>query len=169
MSTVNRLEEHLKEIPEGVKVAVKALSDDTRLAIIVVLLKYGECTFSQLMETLEIDSGVLSHHLKNLLRASLIKNYYIKKPDSEDYSFYDLTYYGEGFMRSVYGMWDANRRFEDAIARACISSKPYGVLQTNYTSGYEGVVYEVEKTRARLIFMKKPEMLARYKSKMQEE
>lgn len=171
MEDINKLNEYLEEVPEDIREAVKALSDNTRLAIVVALLKHGELTFSQLLETLEISSSILSHHLKNLVNASLIKNYYIKKPDSEEYSFYDLTSYGEVFMRSVYGMLDMSQKLEDAIARACLASKSYGLDIGGYTSRSEGVVLEIEKTRTRIFLgWKKPELLSSlYSSRIEEE
>lgn len=157
MKEMNTIEEYIKEVPEDVKEAIKALSDDTRLAIVVALLKHGEFTFSQLMETLRVNSSVLSHHLKSLINASLIKNYYAKKPESEEYSFYDLTSYGEQFMRSVYGLLDVPNALEEAITRACSSNKPYEIRLTGYSPEIEGVLVEIEKTKARMVF--KPSLL----------
>lgn len=171
MKEIDKLEEYVREVPEDVKQAIKALSENTRLAIVVALLKHGELPFSQLMEILGINSSILSHHLKNLVNASLVKNYYVKKPDSEDYSFYDLTSYGEAFMRSVYGMLDVSHKLVDAIALACGGDKTYGIQPLTYSPGFGEVVLEIEQTRTRMFLRtKRPELLSSlYLSKRKEQ
>ncbi len=99
-----KIEEYANEMPLELRRVVDALNDKLRLAIFFVLLKYGELSFSQIMNVLEIPqkySSRLTYHLKKLEKAALIKNEYTKKEDAEGYSFYDLTEFAEELLEGL--------------------------------------------------------------------
>lgn len=99
-----KIEEYSNEMPLELRRVVGALNDKLRLAIFFVLLKYGELSFSQIMNVLEIPqqySSKLTYHLKKLEKAALIKNEYTKKENSESYSFYDLTEFAEELLKGL--------------------------------------------------------------------
>lgn len=149
------IEKYLEEVPEDVIEAISSLSDNTRLAIVVALLKHGELTFSQLMDKMELTSSTLSHHLKILQNSSMVVNSYKKKADSEEYSFYDLTEYGEKFMRNLYGILDISETIQDAVVRACFETKPYEIEKSEPKDfDSEGIVLEYEKVKARILYSK---------------
>lgn len=95
------IEEQISEIPSQLRRAIKALSEDARLAIVIILLKNGEMTFSELSRLLNISSSNLTHHLKKLIQAALIENFFQRKEDSEEYSFYRATLLAEDFTRNM--------------------------------------------------------------------
>ena len=95
------IEEQISEIPSQLRRAIKALSEDARLAIVVVLLKNGEMTFSELSRVLNMSSSNLTHHLKKLIQAALIENFFQRKEDSDEYSFYRATLLAEDFTKNL--------------------------------------------------------------------
>jgi len=95
------IEEQISEIPSQLRRAIKALSEDARLAVVVVLLKNGEMTFSELSRVLNMSSSNLTHHLKKLIQAALIENFFQRKEDSDEYSFYRATLLAEDFTKNL--------------------------------------------------------------------
>jgi DNA-binding transcriptional ArsR family regulator len=95
------IEEQISEIPSQLRRAIKALSEDARLAIIIILLKNGEMTFSELSRALTMSSSNLTHHLKKLTQAALIENFFQRKENTEEYSFYRATLLAEDFTRNL--------------------------------------------------------------------
>ena len=110
----NEFHEYAEEIPEELKRAIKALSDDCRLAIISGLIRHGELSFSQLRQGTGGTSGALSHHLRILKEAGLIENYYAKKPDINEYSLYALTSFGDSFTKNIFHSIDLSPRIDQA-------------------------------------------------------
>ena len=103
-----RIKQYAEEMPIELRRAIGALSDEVRLGIFFAMFKYGEMSFSQIRKELEIptnSSGYLSYHLKKLENSALIKNDYSKKTGITNYSFYDVTEFGEkfidGLMKSI--------------------------------------------------------------------
>ena len=103
-----RIKQYAEEMPIELRRAIGALSDEVRLGIFFALFKYGEMSFSQIRQELEIPtnySGYLSYHLKKLENSALIKNDFSKKTGITNYSFYDVTEFGEkfidGLMKSI--------------------------------------------------------------------
>lgn len=111
------IDEQVSEIPSQLRRAIKALSEDARLAILVVLLKNDEMTFSELSRTLGISSSNLTHHLKKLIQAALVENYFQRKEDTEEYSFYKPTLLAEDFSRNMFGILDYTNLLEGALVR----------------------------------------------------
>jgi DNA-binding transcriptional ArsR family regulator len=109
------LEQIRDTFPDELKDAIKALSDDVRMTIITLLLKETELSFSQLKERLQIDSGTLNHHLKILMKAALVDNYYYKKPNISDYSFYALTSFAEDLIFGLTGSLTIRKRITDLL------------------------------------------------------
>lgn len=103
---MGKIDEYVRLFPEEIREAIKSLSEDTRLAIMICLMinevkeKPG-MTFSELMSDLEISQGLLNSHLKNLLESGLVKNEYRKVVGRRDYSFYMPTTLGSSFMVSL--------------------------------------------------------------------
>lgn len=109
------VDEQVSEIPSQLRRAIKALSEDARLAILVVLLKNGEMTFSEVSRALGMSSSNLTHHLKKLIQAALVENYFQRKEDSEEYSFYKPTLLAEDFARNMFGILDYTNLLEGAL------------------------------------------------------
>ncbi|MCM1987755.1 winged helix-turn-helix domain-containing protein [Methanococcoides seepicolus] len=98
------IEKYANEMPSELRRAMKALGGNTGLATFLVLFKYGELSFSEIRKELEIPtelSGQLTYHIKNLQKAGLVKNEYVKKEDTNNFSFYDVTEFGEDFVNNL--------------------------------------------------------------------
>ncbi len=98
------IKKYAKKMPSELKRAVSAMGGDLRLAVFFVLFKYGEMPFSQIMKELDIPpeySSQLTYHIKKLQKAGLVKNEYIRKENTDSYSFYDVTGFGEDFINSL--------------------------------------------------------------------
>lgn len=121
---MEKVQQCLVEIPKEIRNAIKAISDDTRLAIFIILLKKGELSFSQILERLGLNSSTLSHHLKILTEAGLIENYYSKKPGIDEYSFYNTTSFGTDFLTDIVQVLDVTPKIRDAVSLACAPAYP---------------------------------------------
>ncbi|MHA1917155.1 MAG: winged helix-turn-helix domain-containing protein [Candidatus Ranarchaeia archaeon] len=88
---MNEIEKILKEIPQEKQQLIQNLSNKTRLAIIITIMKKGEQTFTQLQKQLKIPTNKLSHHLKKLTQTAIIENYYVKRKNKKEYSYYQTT------------------------------------------------------------------------------
>jgi DNA-binding HxlR family transcriptional regulator len=98
------IENYVKEIPPELRRAMKAFGSDISLAAFLVLFKYGELPFSEIRKELEIPTGLssqLTYHIKNLQKAGLVKHDYVRKEDTNNFSFYDVTELGEDFVTNL--------------------------------------------------------------------
>jgi hypothetical protein len=99
-----KIKAYAEEIPAELRRVIDALNSDIGLAIFLVLFKYGEMSFSQIMSELDIPpnySSKLVYHIKKLQKSALVKNEYIKKKNVESYSFYNITEFGEGILNNL--------------------------------------------------------------------
>ncbi len=102
--TTEQIKQYADEMPIELRRSIEALSDDARLGIFFVLFKYGEMSFSEIRNKLEIptkNSGYLAYHLKKLEKSALIRNDYSKKSGVTDHSFYNVTEFGERFIEGL--------------------------------------------------------------------
>jgi DNA-binding transcriptional ArsR family regulator len=104
---------------------MKLLSDDTRLAIVLSLLKNGTMTFSQLSDVTGVRPSSLSHHLSALTRSALVKNYYAKSNNSDDYSFYETTPLVRDFVEGVLGLTSGRASLTDIINNLARADREY--------------------------------------------
>jgi DNA-binding transcriptional ArsR family regulator len=95
-----RINEQADEIPKEIKLAIKALDDETRLAIIVLLMRNTKMTFTELKKTLELNSSSLSNHLSSLQDGGLITNFLQWNDDS--YSYYSVTDMARELLKSLF-------------------------------------------------------------------
>ncbi len=86
------------EVPHELRQAIKALSDDTRLTILNMILKQNEMTFNQLANELKIGKTSLSHNLSILLNSGLVESLYGEKTYD---SIYCATSFGEELFKNM--------------------------------------------------------------------
>ncbi len=98
---LSKINEYASQIPIEIKKAVRALGHDVRCAIVVDLSRKPEMTFTQLKEDLDIDTGLLSNHLKILMDGAIVEHYYKHELGNEQYSYYGLTLFGKDFLRGI--------------------------------------------------------------------
>jgi DNA-binding HxlR family transcriptional regulator len=147
-----------QEIPAEVLGPLKLLADDTRLAIVLALLKNGDMTFSQLQHMIKIKPNSLSHHLRSLVQGALLRNYYSKKAEADEYSFYGVTSIARDFIDGILGtvvkrpslsqvfldFVRADQKYEEKFLDLLSSMNEYGQTQLEGT----GVVSAVLPARA---------------------
>jgi DNA-binding transcriptional ArsR family regulator len=134
----------IKEMPQEILSPLKLLADDTRLAIVLTLLKRGDMTFSQLLQVLKVPRNVLSHHLRLLVRAALVRNYYVKKEGASEYSFYGSTSTSKDFVDGILGTLVSRGDLIDILADYLKQDEKYRYLDDlssfiNYEIDVSGV------------------------------
>ncbi len=75
--------------------AVKALASSHRRKILETM-REGDRTFTDIQESLRLDKGSLTYHVKTLVKAGLLANIYERRTESNPrvYSYYKLTSFG---------------------------------------------------------------------------
>jgi DNA-binding transcriptional ArsR family regulator len=92
----------LLEVPEEVKLSIKALGDDTRLSIVMLLLENDKMAFSQLKQVLSLSSSSLSNHLTILQDGGIVNNFLELR--NNKYSYYTMTEMGTNLIKSIYNI-----------------------------------------------------------------
>ncbi len=98
---LSKIDEYASQVPKEIRKAVKAFGNDIRCAIVVDLVQKGESTFTQLKDDLDIDSKLLSNHLKILMDGAILEHYYKHEFGNEQYSYYNLTLFGKDIFRGI--------------------------------------------------------------------
>jgi DNA-binding HxlR family transcriptional regulator len=99
LEKVNKLE----EFPSEIKSALSALDQENRQKIILHLIQKPQLSFTALKDLTELKSSTLSFHLKKLMHASLIDNFYQKSENPQrKYSYYKLTEFGKDLCESLF-------------------------------------------------------------------
>ncbi len=83
---------------------IKALNDDARIAVIVVLMKHKQMSFTQLKEHLGLSASSLSSHLTILQNSGLVNNFLQRKENS--YSYYVTTDLAKSALSLLYDLVD---------------------------------------------------------------
>ena len=94
-------------VPEGyfpseLKRAIKAIDNETRVQLVAELLKSGELSYTQILNILKIRKGSLTHHLTELAKGALVRNFVKDELRTEYESFYSLTKFGESFIEALH-------------------------------------------------------------------
>jgi len=88
-------------LPE-VKLALDAVDDEVRLAIISALEEHGDLSFSELQGLLKIQKNRFYYHLKKLMMGGILRSYTTEKTEINPYtSYYSLTELGRSFMTAL--------------------------------------------------------------------
>lgn len=115
----------LDEIPLELRSTLRSLSDDTRFAILLTLLKRGGMSFSELSAAVGIPSNALSHHLRTLTQGALVTNYYTKRGGSDQYSFYDTTALARDFVDRLLSAMAPRTALADILSRMISADQLY--------------------------------------------
>lgn len=98
MSQNKAIKEYSSEIPREIRDAINGLSEDIRMAIIVLLLKKESVTYTELKRLLDLNSSSLSHHLSLMQDGGLVDNIVDLK---ESHSYYKATDIARSILESV--------------------------------------------------------------------
>lgn len=144
--TNTRIQKHAEEMPTELRRAIEALSDEVRLGIFFTLFKYGEMSFSQIRQELEIptnNSGYLSYHLRKLESSALIKNDYSKRAGITNYSFYDVTEFGEKFIDGVMRSIEIDQSIKEKLDITKLGSNATGFSASDMATTYELIASKI--------------------------
>jgi len=98
-STIARYKE---KIPQETRSILDALSEPARQGLAMILAEGQELSFKELSQLAKpMNVSTLNHHLKALMKAGLVKNYYRKAEGRDDYSYYQLTELGRDFLKQI--------------------------------------------------------------------
>ncbi len=102
MESLTIIDRYDQKIPEETRKIMDAFSIPQRRAIIVILEEGGELSFKELLSIVKpMNPSTLTYHLKALLRAGLVENFYKKNEDKTDYSMYKLSELGTDFLNAM--------------------------------------------------------------------
>ena len=89
------------EIPKDLELVLKGLSNNLRFALSLMFIKKGPLSFSEITNLLNKEKSSISNHLNKLETGGAIQNYLKKKKDSNDYSYYEITKFGEKIVSGL--------------------------------------------------------------------
>lgn len=98
---LNKIEEHSKEIPQETRSIISALDNPIRQAILMLLSRKKELSFSDMQKEFNIEKLTLNFHLKKLFASALIDHYYKHGIGNQKYSFYAITPLGCRILNSL--------------------------------------------------------------------
>ncbi len=119
-------EKYAREIPQDAIRIIASLDDPIRIAILVLLNKNNELSFSDIKRELGLTKLTLNYHLKNLYSAGLTDHYFRHELGNQKYSYYSIT--------------DLGKRVLSSLVEALIPPIPSRNMKTDEASGkYESV------------------------------
>ena len=86
--------------PEELRKGISALADRTRERILFILT-IRDSSYTELQRTLKIRKGSLTHHLKGLMKAGLVRNYSKERLSGPFDSFYTITDFGRNLLDAI--------------------------------------------------------------------
>jgi DNA-binding transcriptional ArsR family regulator len=101
MRKSKRYEEYVRELPEELIQIVRSVNHPIRQAILVLLNKETELSFSKIKERLGLDKITLNNHLKNLYGAGVIDHYFRHEFGNQEYSYYAMTTLGRRVLSNL--------------------------------------------------------------------
>jgi DNA-binding transcriptional ArsR family regulator len=107
----------ITEFPLELKMAVEGLNNENRQKIVLILNTTDKMSFSEIMKETNIESSLLSNHLKKLLDTLLIEHFYEHIVGEDKYSFYKISKYGKRLLRNMFGIFYVFKRREITFMR----------------------------------------------------
>lgn len=91
---MEKYKEYAENIPEEVRITIASLDNQIRQAILVLLSRNVELSFTDIQKELKLEKIKLNFHLKNLFSSALIDHYYRHEVGNQKYSYYSITQLG---------------------------------------------------------------------------
>ena len=97
------IEEYEEKIPEIRRKMIEALAEASRRTVMMILVQERKgLSFKELLDILKpMNTSTLNHHLKILMRASMIENTYQKSEEKKVYSIYRASELGEDITKAL--------------------------------------------------------------------
>lgn len=102
--TKNKLNSHninQDNISEEFELALKSISNKIRYALALLLIDKGPYSFSEITTYLNKEKSIVTKHLRVLETGGILQNYFHKKNDTNEYSFYKITEYGKKIVQGL--------------------------------------------------------------------
>ena len=90
----------LRQIPDDFKYTMKAFGNEFRFKLILLLLEEESFSLSKISAILRKKTSLILGHLKKLESAGIIQNYIHHTTTKREYSFYEITTYGEKMVKT---------------------------------------------------------------------
>lgn len=119
--------------------AFATLSDKTSLDI-ANRLKNDDLSFTELQKSTNLDKNSLYYKIKNLIKSGIIVNYYQKRKNTSEYSFYQITSFGKKIMRG-----HTDTMFVDAKDRTSAIKKARKKLQKRFSKNLTKTITSVQQ------------------------
>jgi predicted transcriptional regulator len=100
------------KLPSKVVNMAEALANKTRRHIFELLLDSPSLSFNQIMKIMNIDRAALAYHLKILKKAELINNFYDKRQNIKDHSYYEISEFGKRISEVLLEKVDKTMKLE---------------------------------------------------------
>lgn len=88
-------------IPEEIKEAISAIDHNLRWHIVELLQERNESAYTELLGTLNIPKGSLTHHLNRLMENGIIDNYSKEEFGGPYSSYYRLSDFGKDLVTGI--------------------------------------------------------------------
>ncbi len=97
-------EKYAAEVPDEVVKIITALNDPVRRAVLILLNKQSEVSFSDIQRELDVNKLTLNYHLKNLYSVGLVDHYFRHELGNQKYSYYTMTSLGKRVLNNIVEM-----------------------------------------------------------------
>ena len=98
---MEKYKEYSESIAEEIRIVVASLDNPIRQAILVLLNRNNELSFSDIQKELGLDKTKLNFHLKDLFSSALIDHYYRHEVGNPKYSYYSFTRLGRRVLTNL--------------------------------------------------------------------
>lgn len=130
MNRNNNLSGYVSEIPDEIRSVIKGLDSETRIAIIVALMKNSKLTFSELKECLGLNSSSLSSHLSILQDGGLVINFL--EWNEKSYSYYMITDLAKTILELLFGIVMQNPKVNELWEQQLPSQEETQMQRSKY-------------------------------------
>ena len=97
---IENFSKFLKQIPNDFKYTMKAFGNEFRFKLILLLLEEESFSLSKISEILRKETSFILGHMKKLESAGIVQNYIHHTTTKREYSFYEITKYGEKMVKT---------------------------------------------------------------------
>ncbi|MBD3214539.1 MAG: hypothetical protein GF311_18145 [Candidatus Lokiarchaeota archaeon] len=85
---------------------LKGIKNNFRFALFQFLKEKNKLSFTEILRSTNKSKGALASHLKKLEMGGIIQNYFKKTPNTEEYSYYEATNFGEKMISGIFNSYN---------------------------------------------------------------
>jgi DNA-binding HxlR family transcriptional regulator len=91
-----------RQFPYELSIAIEGLDNEYRQRILYALKNVDRLSFSEIRETVDIETPLLSNHLRRLSESLLVEHFYEHVLGDERYSFYRISKFGKNILDNLF-------------------------------------------------------------------